>query len=157
MKPCTSGVRTGAYMLDITAETKPMVVSVFQVPVGNFCDKRGRFGPHNPPHLKAPGRPHPNFTAYTFFNAGLQFYDIKDPAKPQNNGYFIPPQAGGLDDYLSYPRDTDNVFIEWDRKLMWVGTGTGIYLVTSPLLGEPVLERMPVKEWALAGLNVGHA
>jgi hypothetical protein len=25
------------------------------------------------------------------------------------------------------------------------------------MLGEPVLERMPVKEWALAGLNTGHA
>ena len=44
-------------------------------------------------------------------------------------GYFIPPQPGSLDDYLSYPRDTDAVFVEWDRKLMWVGAGTGLYLV----------------------------
>jgi hypothetical protein len=153
-----------SWILDVRDPTKPQPISQLSVPLPpqdapyrDFCDKRGRFGPHNPPHLKAPGRPHPDFTAYTFFNAGLQFYDIKDPAKPQNSGYFIPPQAGGLDDYLSYPRDTDNVFIEWDRKLMWVGTGTGIYLVTSPLLGEPVLERMAVKEWALAGLNSGHA
>ena len=44
-------------------------------------------------------------------------------ARPKNTGYFIPPQPGSLDDYLSYPRDTDAVFVEWDRKLMWVGTG----------------------------------
>jgi hypothetical protein len=62
-----------------------------------------------------------------------------------------------LDDYLSYPRDTDAVFVEWDRKLMWVGTGTGIYLVTSPLLGQSVLKPMAVAEWSIPGLNAGHA
>jgi len=71
-------------------------------------------------------------------------------------GYFIPPQPGSLDDYLSYPRDTDNVFVEWDRRLMWVATGTGIYLITSPALGKPMLEPTPVKQWSLPGLNVGH-
>ena len=151
------------WIIDVRDVTKPQAISQLPIPVPpqeapykDFCDKRGRFGPHNPPHLKAPGRPHPNFTAYSFFNAGAQFYDIKDPAKPLNIGYFIPPQAGSLDDYLSYPRDSDNVFIEWDRRLMWVATGTGVYLVTSPALGEPLVDPMPVKEWALPGLNVGH-
>ncbi len=81
---------------------------------------------------------------------------IRNPAQPHNVGYFIPPQPGSLDDYLSYPRDTDNVFVEWDRRLMWVATGTGIYLITSPALGKPMLEPMPVKQWSLPGLNVGH-
>ena len=135
----------------------PVPVPPADAPYRNFCDKRGRFGSHNPPHMKAPGRPHPNFTGYTFFDAGLQLFDIRTPSRPRNIGWFIPPQAGDLDDYLSYPRDTDAVFIEWDRKLMWVGTGTGLYLVTSPSLGEPVLEAMPVKEWSLPGLNVGHS
>jgi hypothetical protein len=40
---------------------------------------------------------------------------------------------------------------------MWAGTGTGLYCVTSPSLGKPVLEPMPVREWTLAGLNAGHA
>ena len=46
MAPCPGGVRTGSYMLDITNESKPFPVSVWQVPVGNFCNKGGRFGPH---------------------------------------------------------------------------------------------------------------
>ena len=33
-------------------------------------------------------------------------------ARQVNIGYFIPPQPGSLDNYLSYPRDTDNVFVE---------------------------------------------
>ena len=152
------------WVLDVKDPAKPRPISQFPVPVPppdapykDFCDKRGRFGPHNPPHLKAPGKPHPGFTAYAFFNAGLQLFDVSNPKEPKNTGYFIPPQAGELDDYLSYPRDTDAVFVEWDRKIMWVGTGTGIYLVTSPLLGKPELKPMPVKEWTLAGLNAGHA
>jgi hypothetical protein len=152
------------YVVDVRDPANPREIAQLPVPVTpsdapykDFCDKRGRFGPHNPPHMKAPGRPDPNFTAYSFFNAGLQLYDIRDPRKPQNSGYFIPPQPGSLDDYLSYPRDTDAVFIEWDRKLMWVGTGSGLYLVTSPLLGKPVLQAMAVKEWSLPGLNAGAA
>jgi hypothetical protein len=151
------------WVVDIKNPANPKAIAQLPVPVPpsdapyrTFCDKRGRFGSHNPPHMKAPGEPHPNFTAYTFFNAGLQIFDIKDPAKPRNIGYFIPPQPGSLDDYLSYPRDTDNVFVEWDRKLMWVGTGTGLYLVVSPALGKPLLDPMPVKQWSLPGLNVGH-
>jgi hypothetical protein len=135
----------------------PVPVPPPDAPYRDFCDKRGRFGSHNPPHMKAPGKPHPNFTAYSFFNAGLQMFDISQPTKPRNIGYFIPPQPGSLDDYLSYPRDTDAVFVEWDRNLMWVGTGTGLYLVSSPALGKPVLEPAPVQQWSLAGLNTGHS
>ena len=153
-----------SWVLDVKDPTNPRRLAELPVPTPpsdapykDFCDKRGRFGPHNPPHLKAPGTPHPNFTAYSFFNAGLQLYDITDPARPRSAGYFIPPQPGSLDDYLSYPRDTDAVFVEWDRRLMWVGTGTGLYLVTSPALGKPVLTPMPVARWSLPGLNGGHA
>ncbi len=151
------------HIVDVRDPAQPRIVSKFPVPVPpsdapykDFCDKRGRFGPHNPPHMKAPGKAHPGFTAYAWFNAGLQIFDISNPRDPKNTGYFIPGQAGTLDDYLSYPRDTDAVFVEWDRKLMWVGTGTGIYLVTSPLLGKPVLQPMRVAEWSIPGLNEGH-
>jgi hypothetical protein len=152
------------WVIDVKDPANPRAISKLPVPLPpaeapykDFCDRRGRFGPHNPPHIKAPGRPHPNFTAYSFFNAGLQLFDVADLANPKSTGYFVPPQSGHLDQYDSYPRDTDNVFIEWDRKLMWVGTGTGIYLITSPLLGAPVLKPMKIAEWVLPGLNAGHA
>ncbi|HEY0335853.1 MAG TPA: hypothetical protein VGC70_00820 [Burkholderiales bacterium] len=150
-----------SFVVDVRNPAAPRPIAQLPVPqpprdapYRDYCDKRGRFGPHNPPHMKAPGRPDPNFTAYSFFNAGLQLYDIRDPARPRISGYFVPPQPGHLDDYLSYPRDTDAVFIEWDRKLMWVGTGSGLYLVVSPALGKPMLGPMAVKEWSLPGLNV---
>jgi hypothetical protein len=164
LNPDCNEVYQPSIVVDVRNPASPRAIAELPVPqppqdapYRDYCDKRGRFGPHNPPHLKAPGKADPNFTAYSFFNAGLQLYDIRDPTKPRNSGYFVPPQPGSLDDYLSYPRDTDAVFVEWDRKLMWVGTGSGLYLVTSPLLGKPVLTPQAVKEWSLPGLNAGAA
>src|SRR6266571_3218496 len=127
-----------------------------EAPYKTFCDKRGRFGPHNPPHIKAPGKPDPNFTCYAHFNAGLQCYDIRDPKNPRIVAYFIPPQGGELDKWNSYNRTVDNVFVEWDRKIVWVASDTGLYALEAPALGRAITEPMPVKEWSLPGLNAGH-
>jgi hypothetical protein len=127
-----------------------------EAPYKTFCDKRGRFGPHNPPHIKAPGKPDPNFTCYAHFNAGVQCYDIRDPKNPRIVAYFIPPQGGELDKWNSYNRTVDNVLIEWDRKVIWIGADTGLYALEAPALGKPITGPLPVKEWSLPGLNTGH-
>jgi hypothetical protein len=149
-----------SYIIDVTDPTNPRELSTLPIPqppaeapYDNFCKKRGRFGVHNPPHLKAPGKADPNFTCYTFFNAGLQCYDLSDPKYPFISSYFIPPQGGDLDVPGSYTRNTDNVFVEWDRKLIWTATDTGLYLLTSPKLGDPVLKPQAVSEWNLTDLN----
>jgi hypothetical protein len=148
------------YIIDISDPGNPHELSTLPIPqppaeapYDNFCKKRGRFGVHNPPHLKAPGKADPNFTCYTFFNAGLQCYDLSDLRYPFISSYFIPPQGGDVDVPGSYTRNTDNVFIEWDRKLIWTATDTGLYLLTSPKLGDPVLEPQVVSEWNLEDLN----
>ena len=61
-----------------------------------------------------------------------------------------------LDVPASYERSADSVFVEWDRKLIWLGTNNGLYLLSSEDLGEPVLEALEVSEWSLDGLNAGH-
>ncbi len=153
---------TDSYVFDVSDPTDPQVISTLPIPTppedapyDDFCDKRGRFGPHNMPHHKAPGQPHPDITAYAFFNAGIQFYDLSNPRDPEIVGYYIPAQGGDIDDIESYFRDTDAVFIEWDRRLVWVGTYIGLVLLSTPLLGEPVFEPVPVTEWSMPAVNVG--
>jgi len=148
------------YIIDVRDPTNPRELSTLPIPqppaeapYEHFCQKRGRFGVHNAPHVKAPGKADPNFTCYTYFNAGLQCYDISEPEHPFISSYFIPPQGGDLDEPGSYTRNTDNVFIEWDRKLIWTATDTGLYLITTPELGDPILKSMPVSEWNLPDLN----
>ena len=88
-------------MVDIKDPAKPRLMSLFPLPVPpkgmpykSFCDKGGRFGPHNTnqeihlPDVEQPG----NLIYVTYFNGGLQVYDIKDPRQPFISGYFIPPQ-----------------------------------------------------------------
>ena len=48
------------------------------------------------------------------------------------------------------------MFIEWDRKLIWLGSNSGLHLLSTPELGPPVLGAMRPTEWSLPGLNEGH-
>ena len=92
MKPCPEGVRTGSYMLDITNEAKPFPVSVWQVPVGNFCDKGGRFGPHQSADTVNGriNRFEDKLAWIAYFNAGVRVVDLSNPYALKEVGYYIP-------------------------------------------------------------------
>ena len=152
-----------SWIVDVRDPANPATIAMLPRPTPppdadyeSFCEKRGRHGPHNAPHLKAPGRPHPDFTWHTYFNGGLQGFDVSDPEAPRIRSWFVPAQAGDVDAPESHERSADNVFVEWDRKLIWLGTNNGLYLLSSPDLGEPVVEPLRVSEWSLEGLNAGH-
>ena len=79
---------------------KPRLLSLFPLPqppegepYKNFCEKGGRFGPHNLNHeVHLPGVEKPGNLIYmTYFNAGLRIFNIKDPISPKESGWFIPP------------------------------------------------------------------
>jgi hypothetical protein len=112
-----------AGLIDNRNPARPRLMSLFPLPIPpktasykNFCEKGGRFGPHNVnqeihlPDVEKPG----NLIYLTYFNAGLRVYDIKDPLLPVESGWFIPPQpserAGPL------PRDlvtqTEDVLVD---------------------------------------------
>ena len=89
-----------ATLIDIKDPSKPRLVSVFPLPMPpkdapytSFCDKGGRFGPHNfnneyhLPDVEKQG----DLVYLTYFNAGLRIFDIKDPRQPKEVGWFIPP------------------------------------------------------------------
>jgi len=151
------------YVLDVSDLEKPRPLAAFGrweppegAPYDDFCDKRGRYGTHNPPHLKAPGRRHPSFIGYAAFNAGFQFMDFSKPANPRMDGYFVPPTGGSLDRPGSFNRVGDGIMVEWDRRLIWALADSGIYLLSHPSLGKPDFAPRPVDEWTLDDLNKGH-
>jgi hypothetical protein len=92
VKPCTNGVRAASYMLDITNEAKPFPVSVWEVPVGNFCEKGGRFGPHQSAEtVNGKINRFENKTAWlAYFNAGIRLVDLSNPYRIEELGYYIP-------------------------------------------------------------------
>jgi hypothetical protein len=87
-------------MIDIKDETKPRLISIFPRPVPpageaytDFCDKGGRFGPHNTnleQHLPDVEK-QADLIYLTYFNGGLRIFDIKNPRAPKEVGWFVPP------------------------------------------------------------------
>jgi hypothetical protein len=92
MAPCESGVRAASYMVDITTETKPFPVSVWQVPVGDFCSKGGRFGPHQSAEMVNGkiNRFEDKIAWLAYFNAGVRVVDLSDPYNLKELGYYLP-------------------------------------------------------------------
>jgi hypothetical protein len=94
---CTS-TRHLTFMVDITDENKPFSVATYEVPEasGNFCSRGGRFGPHaTSESFSAPYYGKVIFISY--FNAGVRTVDIRDPFRPQEVGFFIPPVTANTD------------------------------------------------------------
>ncbi len=88
-----------AGIIDISDEGAPSLLSLFPtprpqagLPYTSYCDKGGRFGPHNT-HLP---QGHPDLedrddvVYLTWFNAGLRIYDIRDAREPAEVGRFVP-------------------------------------------------------------------
>ena len=89
-----------ASIVDISDLAKPRLVSIFPLPVPppgapykSFCEKGGRFGPHNQNTLlhNPDVQPQGDLVYLTYFNAGLRIYNISDPNTPREVGYFLPP------------------------------------------------------------------
>src|SRR5260370_202678 len=91
------------WVIDIRDEEHPVPVAQLprpapppEAPYRAFCFKRGRFGAHNPPHLKPPGKPRQEFIAYSYFIARMRCYHIRPLYNPEEVAYFIPPPGRRL-------------------------------------------------------------
>ena len=84
-------VRQIVFFVDVTVESKPMVVSNFYVPEadGHFCQRGGRFGAHSSNESMAPVF-YKKIAFIAYFNAGVRALDVRNPYQPKEIGYFIP-------------------------------------------------------------------
>ena len=94
-----------AGMVDNSNPAHPRLIAIFpnprppkDAPYKDFCDKGGRFGPHNTsqeihnPAIERPG----NLMYIAWFNAGLRVFDISDARQPTEVGFFMPPERPDL-------------------------------------------------------------
>jgi hypothetical protein len=158
-----------SYVINVKDKRNPKIIGLFprpaapaDAPYSDFCFARGRFSSHDIQSWLAPGLMRPEFVALTYFNAGIRIYDISDPTDPKEVAWFVPPRDGNMpehgtvQDFNSWHRGTtENVFIEWDRNLIWVTTHEGLYCMSTPFLGKPILEPRKVERWSVTHCNVG--
>ena len=143
------------FVVDASDPTDPKLVAALPRPVPppdapftDFCQRKGSFGPKRPGyHTTQPGRWRQGIVPYAFYNAGVQLFDVTDPADATIAGYYVPrfPSPEEAPEYvlgnLGY-----GIYVEYDRNIIWLFSNAAIYALSSPLLGEPLLG-MPAIPW----------
>ncbi len=116
-------------------------------PFTDFCQRRGNFGPKRSNSIGQPGTWRQGIIPYSFYNAGVQLYDVSNPVEPKITGYFVPRLAdtSELPEY-TLGKGVLAIFTEYDRNIIWAFTESGAYALASPLLGPPMF-REPEHAW----------
>ncbi len=84
------------WLADIREPSHPVTFATLPLPKEppgepSWCEKGGRFGPHNM-HENRPGSFQSEDLVFdAFFNAGLRVWDIRNPFEPSEIAWFIPP------------------------------------------------------------------
>jgi hypothetical protein len=80
-------------IVDVADPAQPRVVSSCPVPAGDYCDRGGRFGPHNLHENREGSYRSESIVFVTYFNAGLRVYDISDEERPVEIAHWVPQAA----------------------------------------------------------------
>jgi hypothetical protein len=88
---CKEGLRY-IWMFDVREPRNPVSIATFPQPAeADYCSKGGNFGPHNL-HENRPGAFRSSRLIFaTYYNAGVRAYDIADPFRPREVGFYVPP------------------------------------------------------------------
>ena len=81
------------WVFDIRDKSNPISISTFPTPSDqDYVAMGGQFGPHNL-HENRPGSFQSSSIVFaTWQSAGVRVFDIADPYRPNEIGYFVPPQ-----------------------------------------------------------------
>lgn len=128
-----------AGIVDVSDETNPRLVSLFPLPVPpedapyrTFCERGGRFGPHNQhqPQYQDILYQGEDLCFLTYFNAGLRVVDISDAAQPREVGWFLPPDPAerrGLLPATGLIAQTEDVIVDARGNIFVSDKNHGIY------------------------------
>jgi hypothetical protein len=80
------------WMLDVRERSNPISIATFPLPLEqNYVAKGGTFGPHNLWENRPDAFTSETLVFATFQSAGVRAYDVTDPFRPTELGYFVPP------------------------------------------------------------------
>ena len=123
-------IRKQLFIVDATEETNPIPVATFKVPDGDFCERGGRFGPHQFAETKDGEIMDGTLIYVAYFSGGLRVVDISDPFRPREVGYFIPDTTDKTIPRLKKVIQTNDVDLDY-RGLIYITdrAGTGLHIL----------------------------
>ncbi|NRQ37919.1 hypothetical protein HII36_39735 [Nonomuraea sp. NN258] len=135
------------YQVDARNPAEPRIVGVLPRPkpaagakFADYCQRGGSFGPKRTGSYTSPGDPKQGLIPYAFYNAGVQFFDVRDAKRPKIAAQFVPAGFSSRVPDYALGNQTHAIYVEWDRKIVWVFTNDGMYALSSrQLLGAPTL------------------
>lgn len=132
------------YIVDVKDPANPTIVGTLprpvppaEAPYSDYVLRRGKFGPKRCSHFSSPGTVDDNIVVMPFNTAGVQVFDISDPANAKIVAYFVPQMNDELNHPETHKTPLECLAVEWDRKLIWGVANSGLYLLSTPALGEP--------------------
>jgi len=121
------------WVVDVREPANPVTISTLPTPTEeDYCAKGGHFGPHNL-HENRPGSFQSSELVFaTYQNAGVRVFDLRDPFRPQQVAYFVPPPPEHMfDTRPGRPRvvQSCDVFVDQSGIMYVTDYNAGLYVL----------------------------
>ncbi len=121
------------WVFDIRDKSNPISISTFPGPAEqDYVAMGGQFGPHNL-HENRPGSFQSSTTIFaTWQSAGVRVFDIANPFRPEEAGYFVPPQPTVWREPLrgrAKMRHTADLFVSKEGLMYVTDYDAGLYIL----------------------------
>jgi len=127
------GQHKRAWVFDIRDKANPVSIATMPIPSDqDYLKLGGQFGPHNL-HENRPGSFQSSTTIFaTWQSGGLRVFNIADPYRPEEIGYFVPPQPTHWMEPLrgrAKIRHTADLYVAQDGLIYLTDYDAGLYIV----------------------------
>ncbi len=127
------GQHKRTWVFDVRDKSNPVSIATMPVPSDqDYLKLGGQFGPHNL-HENRPGSFQSSTTIFaTWQSAGLRVFDIADPYRPEEIGYFVPPKPTHWMEPMrgrAKIRHTADLFAAQDGLVYLTDYDAGLYIV----------------------------
>ena len=127
------GQHKRTWVFDIREKSNPVSIATLPTPSDqDYVKMGGQFGPHNL-HENRPGSFQSSTTIFaTWQSAGVRVFDISDAYRPQEAGYFVPPQPTQWAEPMrgrAKIRHTADVFVSQDGLVYVTDYDAGLYIL----------------------------
>jgi hypothetical protein len=125
--------RKHTWVFDIREKQNPVSIATMPFPADqDYLKKGGACGPHNLWENRPDGLRSSDHVFATYQSAGLRIFDIRDPFRPQEIAWFVPPPPQGWFDPrgdIKRVLHSVDVFVQPDGLMYLTDYNAGLYVL----------------------------